>query len=424
MKVCSKKAALLALMMACSPLATADTRAFIGGTLIDGTRADPIVDAVVVVQDGRITAAGPAASTAVPENAERIDIAGKYLLPGLINTHGHVGDVRGLEGGHYSTENLLRQLSLYANYGITTVVSLGGDAEEGFALRDSQNTPELDRSRLFVAGSVLNATSPAEARAAVDRQAAANPDFIKIRVDDFLGRGRRMTPTIYGAFAEQADAVGIPLAVHIFYQEDAIGLLEVGADYIGHSIRDEAVSDAFINLIKERDVCYSPTLTREISTFIYEDEPEFFSDPFFLREADPAVLDILREPERQRQMRDNPLAQGFKAALPTAMDNLNTLAEAGVRIAMGTDSGPAARFQGYFEHLEMWMMADAGMSAEDILFSATGGAAACMGLQDVGTVSPGHWADLIVLGENPLEDIRNTRSLEQVWIAGNPVMND
>lgn len=404
--------------------ALADTRAFIGGTLIDGTGSEAVANATVVVCDGRILAVGPDDSVTIPADAERIDVSGRYIMPGLINTHGHVGAVRGLEGGHYSTENLLRQLNLYARYGITAVASLGDDQAEGFALRDSQDTPALDRARLYVAGPVLSARSASEAREAVNRTAQMDPDFIKIRVDDFLGRGQRMAPEIYTAFAEQANAVGIPIAVHIHYLEDAIRLLEHGADFIGHSVRDTAVNQRFIDLLLETGVCYSPTLTREISTFIYEDEPAFFSDPFFLRDADPAVLDQLREPQRQRNMRESFAAQGYKAALPVAMDNLKTLADAGVQIAMGTDSGPPARFQGYFEHLEMWMMADAGMSPEQILYSATGGAAQCLGFDEFGTLEPGKWADIIVLGENPLTDIRNTRSLEQVWIAGNRISLD
>ena len=101
------------------------------------------------------------------------------------------------------------------------------------------------------------------------------------------------------------------------------------------------------------------------------------------------------------------------------MDNLKRLSDTGVRIAMGTDSGPAARFQGYFEHLEMWMMQDAGMTPIQIIKSATGDAAACMNLHDTGTLEVGKWADLLVLSDDPLADIRNTRSIAEVWIAGN-----
>jgi imidazolonepropionase-like amidohydrolase len=93
-----------------------------------------------------------------------------------------------------------------------------------------------------------------------------------------------------------------------------------------------------------------------------------------------------------------------------------------VPIAMGTDTGPPARFQGYFEHLELERMVAAGLTPAQALVTATGGAARCLGLSaTVGTLEPGRWADFVVLKQDPLADIRHTRSLESVWIAGNRV---
>lgn len=395
--------------------------AFSGARIIDGTAAPPISDGVLIVRDGRIERIGGRGEVSIPEDARVIDVSGSTLIPGLINTHGHVGDVRGLESGHYNRDNLIRQLSLYARYGITTVASLGGDRSEGFTLRSEQDTPQLQRARLYVAGPVISADTPEQAVQEVDEVAERNPDFIKIRVDDFLGRGSKMPPEIYRAISERADEHGIPLAVHTYYLDDTRALLREGADFVAHSVRDAHVEQEFIELIRERNACYTPTLTRELSTFVYEQEPDFFSDPFFLREVDQQVLDTLTDPERQQRLRESESAQTYKEALPVAMDNLKTLADAGVRIAMGTDSGPAGRFQGYFEHLEMSMMADAGLSPEQILHSATGEAADCLGLEETGTLEPGNWADLVVLEENPLEDIHNTRSIQQVWIAGNRI---
>jgi imidazolonepropionase-like amidohydrolase len=89
---------------------------------------------------------------------------------------------------------------------------------------------------------------------------------------------------------------------------------------------------------------------------------------------------------------------------------------------MGTDTGPTGRFQGYFELMELEMMVKAGMSADAVIRSATGGAARCMGLQDeLGTLEPGKWADFVVLDGNPLADIANVRRISSVWVAGNRV---
>ena len=91
---------------------------------------------------------------------------------------------------------------------------------------------------------------------------------------------------------------------------------------------------------------------------------------------------------------------------------------------MCTDTGPPARFQGYFEHMEMHMMVDAGMSPLNAIRSSTGVAADCIGMGDIGTLEPGKWGDFSVLTENPADDIRNSHSIESVYIAGNLVPNE
>ena len=90
-------------------------------------------------------------------------------------------------------------------------------------------------------------------------------------------------------------------------------------------------------------------------------------------------------------------------------------------IGFGTDSGPMGRFQGYFEHMEMGLMAEAGLTPEQILRAATGAAADCLGRDDIGTLEAGRRADFIVLGANPLEDVANMRSIEGVWVGGDRV---
>lgn len=396
-------------------------RAFVGATIIDGTGGAPVDNGVIVVRDGRIEAVGAASAVDVPSGAERVDLGGRYIIPGLINTHGHVGGVRGLENGFYNEDNLLRQLGLYARYGVTAVNSLGGDEGAGFALRDAQDTPDLQRGRLYVAGAVVVGDTPEAAMEMVEGNAALGADFIKIRVDDNLGTTDKMTPDVYAAVVDRAHELNLPVAAHLFYLDDAKGLLEAGVDFVVHSVRDHDVDDELADLLTSHDVCYSPTLTREVSTFVYEDVPEFFDDPFFLREADPDVLEQLQDPRRMEGVRARSSTPRYKEALDVAMRNVKALSDAGVTIAFGTDTGPAARFQGYFEHMEMALMAEAGMSPTEILASATGDAAACIGRDDIGTLRAGNWADLVVLRDDPTADIANARSIESVWIAGNEV---
>ena len=399
-------------------------KAFVGATLFDGTGRAAWPDAVLVVKDGRVVAAGPARGVQIPPGAERIDGSGRFVIPGFVNAHGHVGETRGLKSGPelYDRANVLAQLGLYARYGITTVTSLGGDRDEGFRLRDEQDTAALERARLYVAGPVIDGKTPEEARAQVAALAARKPDWVKIRVDDSLGTTTKMPPAVYRAVIDEAHKHGLRVAAHIFYMEDARDLVASGADMIAHSVRDRPVDRAFVDALKARAVCVCPTLLREVSAFVYGSEPDFFADPFFLKEADPAVLAELRRPERVTTVAASVAAARYREALEVASRNLKTLFDAGVPIAMGTDSGPPARFQGYFEHLELERMVAAGLTPAQVLVTATGGAARCLGLAGkVGTLEPGAWADLLVLREDPLTDIRHTRTLESVWIAGNRV---
>lgn len=414
----------LLLLVGCGPSGSesgANRKVFTGATVYDGLRT--LSNAAIVVEDGRVRAIGPAGEVAVPANAERIDLAGKYVTPGWIVGHGHLGGAKGLQTGPeiYTRETLLDQLGLYARYGGTTIVSLGGDGSEAVELRDAQNTPDLNRARLFLAGKIVEGKTPQQAQAVVAENAAMRVDFIKIRVDDNLGASPKMPREVSKAIIDEANRRGLRVAVHIFYLNDAKQLLKDGADFIAHSVRDKPVDDEFIALMKDRDLCLCPTLTREVSTFVYETVPEFFSDPFFLKEADPAVLEELKRPERQQRLRESKSAQQYKQALKVAMANLKRLQDSGVRIVMGTDTGPPARFQGYFEHMEMDLMAQAGLTPEQILRSATSDAANCLDLKEVGILEPGRWADLVVFAANPMADIKNTRSLESVWIAGNRV---
>jgi imidazolonepropionase-like amidohydrolase len=393
-------------------------RAFVGARVFDGSGRPALENAVIVVEDGRIRVVG--AGVAVPKDAERVDLAGRFVVPGLVNAHGHVGETRGLRAGPelYTRENVLDHLRLYAGYGVTTVVSLGGDRDEGFRVRDEQETPTLDRARLYVAGAVVDGATAEAARAQVAAVAAKKPDWVKIRVDDNLGTTPKMTPEVYRAVIEEAHRLGQRVAAHLFYLEDARGLLDAGVDFLAHSVRDRDVDAAFVAELKRRGTCLSPTLMREVSTFVYSDEPDFFADPFFLKAADPAVVAELRTPERRERMRASPAAARYREALKVASRNLKTLSDAGVPIAFGTDTGPPARFQGYFEHRELQLMVDAGLTPAQALFAATGGAARCMGLEDIGRIEPKAWADFLVFRSDPLADIRNTTSLESVWIAG------
>lgn len=161
---------------------------------------------------------------------------------------------------------------------------------------------------------------------------------------------------------------------------------------------------------------------REVSTFVYESTPDFFSDPLFLEHADRPTVTALQDPAAQEKMRTSASAQRYKKALEVASRNVKKLSDAGIPIAMGTDTGPRGRFQGYFELLELELMAKAGLTTKQILQAATRDAARCHKVDaDLGTLERGRWADFVVLDADPLANVSNTRRIADVYIAGNRV---
>ena len=387
---------------------SAGTRAFAGFTLVDGTGRAPVPNAVLVVRGGRVVAAGAASTVAIPAGAERVDLSGKTVMPGLLNAHGHV--------------TAPADLTTYAQYGVTTVLSLGNEPASVFAARAAQNSASLDHARVYLAGPVLAPRTVDEARAMVASDADQKVDIVKIRVDDNLGTVPAMSPELYRAVIDEAHKRGMRVATHLFYLGDARLLLAAGSDLVAHSIRDSVVDAGVIAALKARNVCYVPTLMREVSTFVYESTPVWFNDPLFVTYANKEWVAQMQEPALQQAMAASPSAQRYKVALEMASRNLKTLSDAGVTIAMGTDTGPTGRFQGYFELMELELMASAGLTPAQVIAAATRDAARCMKVdRDLGTLETGKWADFVALDANPLANISNVRQISSVWIAGNKV---
>ncbi len=421
--------------------AVAEVRVFENFTLIDGTGRPPVAGAALVVRDGKIEYAGPSSGMRAPAGAERLDLAGRYVIPGLIDLHVHLANVKGLvqDPKFFTRENLEEQLRTYAWYGVTAVVSMGSDADLVYQVRAEQRAGRPSLTRIFTAGRGFTGKNgyptsapgmqgvPYEVETAEDvRRAVAQladkrVDVVKIWVDDHLGKEPKIPMELCRAIIEEAHRHKLKVAAHIFYLEDSRKLIEAGVDALAHSVRDRPVDAGLISLMKKRGTWQIPTLTRELSTFVYARPHPFLDDPFFTRWVDPQVIATLKSPEYQKKLQADPNLGRYEEFLRTAQKNLKALASAGVRVGFGTDTGPPARFSGYFDHWEMELMAEAGVSPMEILRSATGRAAEYLGANDLGTLEKGKWADLVVLTANPLDNIRNTRAIESVWIAGNRV---
>ncbi|MGE0407175.1 MAG: hypothetical protein AB7O65_12830, partial [Candidatus Korobacteraceae bacterium] len=130
-------------------------KAFTGATLFDGTGKPSITDAVLLVRNGKVEAVGRSNEVSVPRGTQRTDLKGKYVIPGMISTHVHVSDVQGTKPRAYTEENTMRQLGVFARYGMTSVWSLGGEQEPAFKARAEQSTASLDRARLFLSGEII-----------------------------------------------------------------------------------------------------------------------------------------------------------------------------------------------------------------------------------------------------------------------------
>jgi imidazolonepropionase-like amidohydrolase len=380
----------------------AATTAFTGMRIIDGSGAEPTENGVLLVRDGRISAIGAAAEVAVPAGATLIDLAGKTIMPGLVNTHGHAADATA------------DKLGVFARYGVTTVFSLGGEDASHVAFRDAQDPANPHEARLHVAGPVQEHQTADAAVAAAAQLKTLGVDIVKARVQ--MGS---MPETAYSALIAEAHRQDLKVAAHMYTLADAKGLVRSGVDVLAHSVRDSEVDTELLTLMQQNDTCYIPTLARDVSTYIYESIPDFFSDPFFLREANLDEINDLSRPEAMRAMAAR--AQRGKDDVAMGQRNVKTVHDAGVRITLGTDSGLPGRFAGYFEHLELELLADAGLAPMAIIQAATAVAADCMDLEDVGTLTAGKWADFIVMTANPLDDVKNTRTLESVWMAGKRV---
>lgn len=392
--------------------------AYTDANIWSGTGAAALHNATLVVRDGRIESVSTAAA---PEGAEIVALDGQWIVPGFINAHGHISGRWAADEIQGDAARAAADLALYARYGVTTVLSLGGAPNGAFGIRAAQDSPSLDRARLLLAGPPVFSQDPAEAAAMTRANIDAGVDWIKLRVDDNLGTVEKMSWDALAAALRVAKEANVPVATHIFYMDDAAKLLEMGSGLIAHSVRDQEVSDEFVQTMLDSGVCYVPTLVREVSTFVYGERPAFFDDPFFLEAAKQSEIDRVSDPEFMARMAANPAAAVYRKALVQAQENLTVILAAGVPVAFGTDSGPAGRFPGYFEHMEFDLMSEAGLTARQILLSATSVAASCLQLDDVGTLEPGKWADFVVIAQNPLADVSALHSIQSVYVAGNAV---
>ena len=410
--------------------------AIVGAQLIDGTGAAPVADSVVVIRDGRIDAAGPRATTAIPAGAEILDGAGKTVIPGLVDTHNHYpGDLAAVE----------RQLRTQLYYGVTTARSIGADAPDNVALMLEANAGRAGMPRMFTAGrgftypdgfnaGIANQpTTEEEAREMVREQVGLGAHFVKMWVNATPEPGHKITPEIRAAIVDEAIANGAIPVAHIDEEADGRQLVEAGLrDFLHSTVRtfgpgagvpmtDPEVSQQFIQMCLDNGVAFSPTLSISQNNWHFAEHPELLEDPELRAAFNPQSLARWEDPDVRANVIDAPGFEDRKAAFRQVQAFVKTIHDAGVMVALGTDSGTGNVPMGWGTHHELELYVEAGLTPMQAIVAATATGAMIMppvGEADFGTLAAGKIADLIVLNADPLADIRNTLAIDRVMQAG------
>lgn len=410
-----------------------------GATVIDGVSTTPIRDAILVMEGDTIRNVGKRGSFQPPSNARTIHAAGKTIIPGIFNLHGHIGMVEGMETKveHYTRQRVQRDANVYLYYGVTHMISLGMDREPMVGLQADQRAGKASGARLYSAGlgfaakdgwepegvkDVNRPTTPEEARALVQKELKKGVAVIKVWVDDRFGEIPKIRPELYGAVIAEAHRNNVRVLAHVKLLEDAKELIRRGVDGLAHSVRDKEVDAEFLKLAKDKGITQIATLVGHNAGIAYAEGAPFLSDPGLPVLFSPLVLRTMGSKEYQQRVANAPTFARSRAEFEVAFKNLAKVAAAGIPIAVGTDSGQPGRFQGLWEHREMELLVKAGLSPMQAIQAATINGARFLRVdQQYGTLAPGKIADFIVLNADPLSDITNSRKIEAVWMNGRPV---
>jgi len=424
--------------------------AFVGATLFDGTGADPVENAVVIVMGDRIFEVGPREEIEIPDYLAVVDVTGKWIIPGLIDAHIHYFQSGGLytrpdiidlrAWRSYETETAAVKADLegtfrrYLASGVTSVVDVGG-GYWNFEVRERANR-QLYAPRTAVAGPlvstvsrpqmdigdppIIEVDSPEMARELVRKQLKHEPDLVKIWFIVPVDGNFAPNLPIIEATIDEAHAAGVRVAVHATQLEAARASVKAGADVLVHSVDDETVDEEFVALVKECGAIYTSTL------IVMEGYGDVLGGNVRMtnieRElGDPDVVttwsevpmgpdgDEIRARRRARLERTMPVMQA----------NLKAMQDGGAIVAAGTDAGNIGTLHGPAIHREFELMAEAGLTPREILVDATRNAALVFAADpEMGTLVKGKFADFLILDADPLADVANLQRIYSVVKGG------
>lgn len=404
-----------------------------GATLIDGTGAPPVPDSLVVVRDGKIAYAGPftreaAAAALEGGSAGPIDVRGRWIIPGLVDAHVHAD----------SDADLVEML----RWGVTSVRLMAEDVASSAALAaKSRSRPDVPD--VFPAAPIFTTkggwwssqppdsnldrmpATPEAARESVRKAKALGSREIKLMLDRMrwcrapLPELPRMSAPVAAALLDEAKRGGLAAIVHAPELSDAAEAVQAGATTLAHGVL-EPIRGKTLEAMRTRPVFYVPTM--DIYEFLADTRA--FVDSVL---SDPRVTSAGGLPqETVRRYRSREYSDGYRTRypnfenvrrrLPALYDNIRALHAAGVPVALGTDMWA---FPGLGVSVEMDLYVKAGLMPLDVIRAATLTAARSMAAdKDRGSLVTGKRADFLVLTADPLADVKNVRSIEAVYKAG------
>lgn len=456
-------ASLPPLSLAATSAAAAQVTALAGATVIDGTGGPPLPDAVVLVDGERLACVGTAERCPVPADAVRRDMSGRFITPGLIDAHVHFSQTGWIDGrpdglaapdiypyletSRYNRDHPERWHRSYLCSGITAVFDVGGHPWTTDLPAASEHDPRAAHVR--AAGPLITHATRTALMADEEMYTFLpmdTPEEVSGSVRTLVEMGSTAAKVWYlrppdarrdeldrrlMQVGREAAAAGLDLIVHATSLREAKVALRAGATLLVHSVQDRPVDDEFLTLLRENDALYAPTLVvggfwaRAMGSIALDIPPEIDDPNGCVDSGTRAKLRrtaelraLLPEPARSPERFYSRLERSGRTGA-TTYENLRRVHEAGVTVVTATDAGNPLTLHGPSIYQEMEAMQEAGIPpAEIVVMSTRNGALAMDRLADFGTLETGKIADLLVLEENPMEDVRGFRSLTHVMRAG------
>jgi imidazolonepropionase-like amidohydrolase len=432
--------AVLAFTLSVAPPSTAQgarTLALVGGMLLDGYEVPPLHHAAVIVEGDRIVWVGKAADAKIPAGATVIDTSGRVMLPGLIDLHVHLKNI-----GHGSYDrwdpwimdrNLLEKVNAISAKqllmaGVTTAVDLGAQMPEILTTRDRINRGEIPGPRMFVSGQwitrdlgsyqprparQMKVDTPEDAARATEELIAKGVDVIKAYVG--------LTPEHYRAITNTAHEHGVRVHAHVYSERDTRNALENGVDVLTHAGSAGTAPPYSPELIRDVVNAGRPVVvTAAHRSWVFPATvafPERLQDPQLREDFGPEIY-----AEVQRSFADFQRL-GYMGRIDREVffreRGLKQFINSGAVLGMGTDSGTPLNFHTEALWREVKAHVDLGMAPQRAISAATRINARILGkADDLGTVEPGKFADIIVVKGNPLFDIQSLAHVEVVVKGG------